>query len=397
MKNFVADRMKNVRESVIRNISEAAAKRPSIISLANGNPSAEIFPAKKLASIAQKVLSENPVMAHYGFTLGYPALREALKGRLASKYKIDFTRNELAIVSGGTQGCDIISRIFINEGDAIITEEPSYGSFFNDFHAYGAKLIGVPVGEKGIDVDRVEFELKSNRNVKMIYTIPTFANPTGFTASMETREALYSLAHKYDVLIFEDDPYGELRYKGVPVSPIKSMDTDGRVLYLGSLSKTISPSFRLGYVVFDKAYEPVLNIAKQISEAGSNAPLQYVAAEYINSRDYDDHIAECCETYGRKGTLMMNNIREKMHPSIKTSSPEGGFFVMMFLPEGHSGVKFVWDAMDRGVACVPGSGFMIDQEAPNRMVRLCYSTPTDDEINRGMAILGQLSHEVLDK
>ena len=396
MKNFIADRMKNVRPSIIRKFAEAAM-RPGIISFANGNPSAEIFQAEKLAAIAQKVLSENPAMAHYGFTLGHKALRDALKERLASKFKIDFTNNELAIVSGGTQGCDILSRIFLNEGDAIITEEPSYAPFFNDFYAFGAKLIGVPVGEKGIDVNRVEFELKSNRNVKMIYTIPTFANPTGFTANMETREALYSLAQKYDVLIFEDDPYSELRYKGAPVLPIKSLDTDGRVLYLGSLSKTISPSFRLGYVVFDKAYEPVFTIAKQISEAGSNLPLQYVAAEYINSSDYDDHIAECCETYGKKSALMMNNIREKMHPGVKTSSPEGGFFVMMFFPKGFDAVKFVWNAIDRGVSCVPGLGFMIDQDAPNSAVRLCYSTPTDDEINRGMTILGQLSHEMLGK
>ena len=394
MKNYFADRMKNVRASVIRQFAEAAL-RPGIISFANGNPSVEVFPAEKLTQIAQKTISGEMDLAHYGRSLGHVPLIETLKRRLASKFEIDFAKNELAIVSGGSQACDVLSRIFINEGDVVITEEPSYASFFNGFRFAGAKLIGVPVGEKGIDVEKVEFELKSNSNVKMIYTIPTFANPTGFTACVETRKNLYSLAQKYDVLILEDDPYGELRYKGTPVPPIKSMDTEGRVFYAGSLSKTISPSFRLGYVVFDKAYAAAVAVAKQIADAHSNLPLQYIAAEYINDYDYDGHIAECCEVYGRKSALMADNIRKKMHPGIRISSPEGGLFMMMFLPEGCDSAKFAWEAMDRGVACVPGSGFMLDQDAPNSAIRLCYSTPTDDEINKGTDILGELSHNWL--
>jgi len=321
-------------------------------------------------------------------------LVETLKKRLTSNFGIDFTNNELVIVSGATQACDILSKIFLQDGDTVITEAPSYGSYFNIFRSYGANLAGVAVDENGMDFNSLEELLKSDPNVKVIYTIPTFQNPTGFTAGLEARKSLYEMARRYDVLILEDDPYSELRYAGAAVPAIKTMDRDGRVFYVGSLSKVMMPSVRIGYIVCDKAYVPLINVAKQITDVHSNSLGQYVAERYMNTCGYDAHIAHCCEIYRRKSGLMQTRLKERMHPSVRVSSPEGGLFMMMFLPERCDSMQFARSALDRGVACVPGSAFMIDQQVQTNMIRLCYSFSTVDEIEKGVDILGRLSFEL---
>lgn len=397
MKNKIASRMKGLSGSVIRAIVDAAAQ-PGVISFANGNPSSETFPVKELAEIASRCLIENPVkVLQYGTAHGYTPLIDVLKKRLADKSGIDFEKNDLTIVSGATQGCDLVSKIFLNENDAIITEEPSYASCFNIFRAYGALLLGVKINEDGICIEELKELLSKRPDTKMIYTIPTFANPTGATADMKKRKELYSLAREYDVLVLEDDPYSELRYKGEPTFPIKSFDTDGRVFYLGSLSKVISPSFRLGFIVYEKAYKPQFNIAKQITDVHSNLLAQHIAYNYITSCDYDGHIASCCATYGQRCSLMLDLLKKHLHPSIRLSSPEGGLFITMFLPDGYNSAEFAKKALEKGVACVPDSGFMIDPHKSGNMVRLCYSSASSSEVEEGVKILGHLSNELFGK
>ncbi|MBQ9420611.1 MAG: PLP-dependent aminotransferase family protein, partial [Lachnospiraceae bacterium] len=238
----VAERMKHIKGSVIRQFAEAALK-PGLISFANGNPSPVTFPVEDMKRFYQEALDtgDNKLFT-YGSIVGYPPLVQALKERLAAKYGFDFEKNDLFIVSGGTQAVDIVSKLWISKGDGVIVEEPSYSSCYNIFLAYEAKLLGVGIDESGIDTDAVEEILKTHPEVRMIYTISSFQNPTGYTAVQEKREKLYALACKYDKVILEDDPYTELRFSGESVNPIKSLDLAGRVFYTSSLSKVICPS-----------------------------------------------------------------------------------------------------------------------------------------------------------
>ncbi|MDO5115476.1 MAG: PLP-dependent aminotransferase family protein [Synergistaceae bacterium] len=394
MKNKIAKRMEGLKGSVIRAIVDAANK-PGIISFANGNPSSETFPIKELAAISSQCLADDCVkVLQYGTAHGYAPLIEILKERLSVKFNLDFKNNALTIVSGATQACDLISKIFLDENDLVITEEPSYASCFNIFRIYGAGLKGVKINEDGIDINELSILLAQEKGVKMLYTIPSFANPTGATASMEKRKELYALAQKHDFFIFEDDPYSELRYHGDPVFPIKSLDIDGRVFYVGSLSKVIAPSMRIGFVVYDKSYMPLFNIAKQTTDVHSNLLAQHIAYNYIAHYNFEKHISFCRQVYRQRCSFMSELLRKHLHPSVELSSPDGGLFIMMLLPSGYDSVEFAMKALDRGVACVPDSGFMIDPDKSSNMVRLCYSTATQKEIEAGVKILGALSYEL---
>lgn len=395
----ISDKMQVVRGSVIRQMAEAAAKRRGgAISFANGNPSSDSFPVADFARFTAEAFATDPdAVLQYGLSQGYPPLIEDLKERLSSKWGIDFERNDLTIVSGGQQVCDFAAKVLLNEGDAVITEEPSFSSCYNTFRAYGAKLVGVPMQEDGMDIEKLAAALEAHPEARMIYVIPTFQNPTGFSTSAEKRAQIYALAEKYNVAIFEDDPYCEIRFEGEDILPIKAMDRAGLVVYAGSFSKTMAPAFRLGFAVFDKALTTRMIVSKQTTDVHSSLLFQQVTHRCMTECDFEGHLDDCRRIYRRKGQLMYSELRRKLHPSVRISRPQGGLFMMLFLPEGMDSLPFVWEALERGVVCVPGSGFMIDQDAPNNGVRLCYSTATEEEIVEGTDILGKLSYEWLEK
>ena len=392
----VAERMKHIKGSVIRQFAEAALK-PGLISFANGNPSPVTFPVEDMKRFYQEALDtgDNKLFT-YGSIVGYPPLVQALKERLAAKYGFDFEKNDLFIVSGGTQAVDIVSKLWISKGDGVIVEEPSYSSCYNIFLAYEAKLLGVGIDESGIDTDAVEEILKTHPEVRMIYTISSFQNPTGYTAVQEKREKLYALACKYDKVILEDDPYTELRFSGESVNPIKSLDLAGRVFYTSSLSKVICPSFRLGYLVAPKEYSRYINISKQVTDIHCNTLAQYVAWGIMTKTDYEAHITAAQEEYRKRSALIAETLKRTMHPSCKLSSPNGGLFIMMFLPDCIDAVDFTWKGIERGVVCVPGSGFMIDGDKPSHSIRMCYSTAPIEDISRGAEIVGRLTWDMIE-
>ena len=395
----ISNKMQVVRGSVIREMAEAAAKRRGgAISFANGNPSSDSFPVRDFARFAADAFATDPdAVLQYGLSQGYTPLIEDLKQRLSSKWGIDFEKNDLIIVSGGQQACDFASKVLLNEGDVVITEEPSFSSCYNTFRAYGAKLVGVPMQEDGMDMEKLAAALEAYPEARMIYVIPSFQNPTGFSTSMKKREQIYAFAEKYNVAIFEDDPYCEIRFEGEDIKPIKSIDKAGVVVYAGSFSKTMAPAFRLGFVVFDKSLTTHMIVSKQTTDVHSSLLFQHVTHRCMTECDFEGHLNDCRSIYRRKGRLMYSELQKKLHPSVKLSRPEGGLFMMMFLPEGVNSLPFMWEALNRGVVCVPGSGFMIDQDAPNNGIRLCYSTATEEEIIDGTDILGKLSYEWLEK
>lgn len=393
MQYEISSRMSGVHGSAIRELFKLGTD-PNMISFGGGNPSAETFPIPEIAEIVSDVLKNAPVsVLQYGLSEGYTPLRETMKAYLARTQGIDFEKNELFIVSGGQQCADLTTKVLVNEGDVILTEEPAFVGCLNTFRSYGAKLVGVPMQQDGMDTDALEAALKANPNAKLLYTIPSFQNPTGITTTLEKRKKVYELACKYNIAILEDNPYGELRFAGEDVPTIKSMDTEGRVLYAGSFSKVMAPAFRLGFLVFDKSLTMPLTVAKQTTDVHSNVLFQYVCNEYMTRYDFAAHLESARRVYCDKCQLMLDTMRRTFHPAVTFTQPEGGLFVMAFLPEGMDAQPFVREAINRGVLCVPGSAFLADESRVSNGLRLNYSTPADEQIVKGIEILGKLTHE----
>ena len=374
------------------------ANDPSMIAFGGGNPSSETFPVEEITAITRQVLENNPVsVLQYGLSEGYTPLRETLKSHLLRTQGIDFKNNEVYIVSGGQQAADLTAKVLLNEGDVVITEDPSFVGCLNTFRSYNAKLVGVPMQPDGMDIDALKKALSQNPKAKIIYTIPSFQNPTGFTTCVEKRKAIYELAQQYNVVIFEDNPYGEIRFSGEDIPCIKSLDTDGRVIYAGSFSKTMAPAFRLGFLVFDSALTSRITVAKQCTDVHSTLLFQYICNEYMTRYDYDGHINLTRALYRKKSTLMLDEMERYFHPLVRFNRPEGGLFVMAFLPEGNDSFPFVQESIKRKVACVPGVAFSVDQSLPSTGFRMNYSTPSEENIKKGIEILGGLTHEWLSK
>ncbi|MDE5991993.1 MAG: PLP-dependent aminotransferase family protein, partial [Oscillospiraceae bacterium] len=243
-----SNKVTGLKASAIREILKFTAF-PDVISFAAGNPAPEAFPADAVKEITERILTENPVAAlQYSITEGYTPLRDTLKKRLASQNSYNGDIDDLIITSGGQQGNELSCKVFLNEGDTLICESPSFIGSLNSFKSYNVNLVGVEMDDEGIDLEKLEAAIKSNPNVKVIYLIPNFQNPTGKCMSFARRKEVYELAKKYDVMILEDNPYGEIRFEGENIPSIKSLDTDGRVIYVGSFSKVLAPGIRVGFV-----------------------------------------------------------------------------------------------------------------------------------------------------
>ena len=397
MEYTISNRMSSLRGSAIREIFKYAAD-PSVISLAGGNPAPELFPHEALADIAAEVLREQPVTAlQYGITEGYVPLRDAIKARLKRVENIGGEDDELIVVSGGQQGIELATKCLVNEGDVVIVEQPSFIGATNAFRSYGARLVGVPVKNDGMDLDALEDALKNNKNVRFIYTIPTFQNPMGVTMSMEKRKRLYEIAKKNGVLILEDNPYGELTFDGVKMPTIKSMDTDGIVMYSGSFSKILAPGLRLGFLCAPKAIIQKVVIAKQVSDVHTPMLPQLLATEYMKRYDLDALIAEMRKTYAHKCATMLGAMDEFFPADITYTRPGGGLFIWCDLGHDLDTLALSKEAIAEKVVYVPGNTFMVDMDQKCTALRLNYSTMSDEKIVEGIRRLGKVFNKALNK
>ncbi len=393
--NLISDRMKGVKASAVREIFKVTGQ-PGVISLAGGNPAPESFPVEEIKKIAAQILENEPVAAlQYGVSEGFPLLRELVKKRLLEKFGIGKDTDDLIIVSGAQQGADLATKALINEGDGVVCEEPSFIGCLNTFRTYNAKLYGVPMNSDGMDVDKLEQVLKENKNIKMIYTIPTFQNPSGITSSLAVRKRMLELAVQYNVVILEDNPYGELRFAGEDVPAIKSMDTTGNVIYIGSFSKVFAPGVRLAYMMFDKGIAEKIVVGKQATDVHTNNLSQMLAAYYMRDYDMDVAIEKSRKLYQHRCNYMLECMDRYFPDGVTYTRPEGGIFIWVTLPEGMDSSALFKEAVEQKVAFVPGNAFMTDLDKPCNAFRLNYSTMPDDKIEQGIKLLGELLKQKL--
>lgn len=396
MEYSFSNKVANLKASAIREILKFTAF-PDVISFAAGNPAPEAFPAEEVKEITARVLAENPVAAlQYSITEGYTPLRDTLKKRLASQSCYNGDIDDLIITSGGQQGNELSCKVFLNEGDTLICESPSFIGSINSFKSYNVNLVGVEMDSEGICLEKLEKAVKNNKNVKIIYLIPNFQNPTGKCMSFERRKAVYELARKYDVMILEDNPYGEIRFAGEHIPSIKSLDTDGRVIYVGSFSKILAPGIRVGFVSAPKAVIQKIVVCKQVSDVHTNILAQIIADEFLNKYDIDAHLEKIRAIYRSKCGLMLSEIDKNFSKKISVTRPQGGLFIWATLPEGCDMMGFCKKAVEAKVAVVPGTAFTIHETDPISSFRLNFSTPTDEQLVKGCEILGKMSKEMFD-
>lgn len=334
--------------------------------------------------------NESSKALQYGISEGYAPLREAISKRMKAKFNCGADFDELLIVSGGQQGIELATKVLCNEGDTVICENPSFIGATNAFRSYNVNLVGVELEKDGINVEKLEHALKTEKNVKILYLIPTFQNPMGITTSLEKRKAVYALAKKYGVMIIEDNPYGDLRFEGDEVPTIKSMDTDGLVIYCGSFSKILSAGIRVGFAIAPKEVSQKMVVAKQVSDVHTNLFFQMVAHHYMTEYDLEKHIEKIRALYRRKSQLMISSLEKAFDGKAEFTHPQGGLFLWGTLPGSVKMLDFCKKASAQKVAVVPGIAFCTSPDDYCNSIRLNYSTPSDEQIVKGAEILGKV-------
>lgn len=385
-----SNKMEDLKPSAIREIFKSLSD-PLMISFAAGNPSPLSFPSEDLAQLSADIFADSNLIItalQYSVTEGYPLLRNTVASRLKEKFNIGCDYDTTVITSGGQQAIELACKVLCNEGDAVICEDPSFIGALNAFRSCGANTVGVKLDEDGMNIEALEETIKNTPNAKMIYVIPTFHNPTGFTTSWEKRVKIYELAKKYNIIIFEDNPYGELRFSGDEIPPIKTMDTEGLVIYCSSFSKILSAGMRIGYVCAHDAIIQKMVVAKQSEDVHTNIFFQILCYKYMTEKNLDGHISKIKELYKQKCSLMVKCLEENLPKEIKFSRPDGGLFIWCTLPDSIDSKSLIKNLLEAKVAVVPGATFNCNVSDPSQCFRLNYSTPSDEQIITGIKIIG---------
>ena len=386
--------------SIIRELLKKYPGKAGTISLTAGRPHPDSFPIEVIKKLANEVLEKYGGDAlQYGPTPGYSGLMEQLKKFMEERYKIDFSNDSILITTGSAQVIDLTATVFLNPGDVVIVEKPTYVNAVDTFAPYGAEFVQVPIDDEGMRVDMLEDTLKKlkeeGKTVKVVYTVPTFQNPAGVTMSEERRKHLLELANEYDFLIFEDDPYHELNYsEKEPPLPIKHWDSEGRVIYSGSFSKILSPGFRVGWVVADPQIIRKFEIVKQRRDLHTSSFCQYIAAEYIKGGYLKEQIPKIRALYKPKLKAMLDALEEYMPGGFNWTKPTGGMFVWIIGPSELNTTSMLERAVENGVVYVPGEAFYPDRSVKNTM-RVNFSYPSEEEIVEGIKRLSKTCKEEL--
>lgn len=386
MSLILADRMSRMPPSAVREILKVA-ERPDILSFAGGLPAPELFPAEAIAQAVSDVCRQNAAAAlQYSTTEGYTPLREWIVARLRGQ-GIDATLENTLITSGSQQGIDLAGRVLLNAGDRIAVEDPSYLAALQAFGAYETEFVCIPSDDDGMQVDVLERE--AVRGLKAIYVVPNFQNPKGTTLSLQRRHRLVAIAKKHNIAIIEDDPYGELRFRGEALPSLASLDDTGVVIRLGSFSKTLAPGLRIGFATGPRDAIRAMTIAKQAADLHTGSLVQRAAARLLETFDFEGHLAKLRVAYGSRADAMLVALDKEMPSGASWTRPTGGMFIWLALPKGLAALDLFPAAIEEKVAFVPGNGFFAGEKQPQFM-RLNYSNCTEAKIGIGMERLGRV-------
>lgn len=389
----LANRMDNVKPSAIRELLKFASD-PKVISFGGGFPDPDIFPLDKLEGVFATVISKYGKSAlQYTSSEGILPLREKLVVRMKTA-GINCAVDNLIIIQGGQQGLDFMAKAFINKGDVIIVERPTFLGALIAFNPYEPQYKCVGTDDDGMDMNELEQILKTTKNVKFIYTVPEFQNPTGKTMPLERRKRLIELANKYDVMILEDSPYREIRFEGDAIPPIKSFDTENRVVYLGSFSKILCPGIRLGWLIADRSLAARFTQLKAAADTQNSTVNMYAVNTFMETYDIDAHIKVIRNAYREKRDIMLGAIEEYFPKSVSYTTPEGGLFTWLTLPEGQNAAIIMVERLlpEANVAYVPGDGFFPVEPETNH-ARVNYSCMSGDKIKFGIKRMGEIFYD----
>ena len=380
-----AKRTELLKGSEIRELLKVATQ-PDMISFAGGMPAPELFPVEEMRESAKIVLRENGRAAmQYSSTEGHPPLREQICRMMKRRTGLDAMPDEILITAGSQQGLDFAARTFLDPGDVILLETPSYVGAVNAFRVCEPVFMGVETDEEGMVLEDLERILKTTERVKLIYVIPNFQNPTGRTWSLQRRKGFMELIEKYEIPVIEDNPYGDLIFEGKMLPTLKSMDPKGLVIYLGSFSKILCPGYRLGWTYARPDILSKFNFMEQAASLQASTIGQMEVAKYLELYDIDKHIEEICELYGKRCKLMMKLLDEHLPKGCSHTNPRGGLFTWVVLPEGMNAKELQLETLKHKVAFVPGGGFFPNGGHDNT-VRLNYSCMPEDKIEEGIKI-----------
>lgn len=391
----LARRMDKLKSSEIREILKVT-QQPDIISFAGGLPAPELFPIEELSVCQSRVLKESGAQAlQYSTTEGYWPLRERIATRMNKTVGTSITMGNVLITHGSQQVLDLAGKVFLDEGDVVLCESPTYLAALSAFKSYGCSFKEITTDEHGMLMDDLQDALKTTPNCKLIYVIPDFQNPTGKTWSIERRQKLAALAAQYNVAVLEDNPYGELRYEGEPLPSVKSFDTHNVVLYAGSFSKILCPGYRLGWVAGEKELIKKFVLAKQGTDLQCNTLCQMVICDFLNNYDMDKHIATIKETYGKRRDCLLASLDEYMPQGVTYVRPKGGLFSWMELPEHMDATAILKKSLEQKVAFVPGESFFPVSGKKNTL-RLNFSSMPETRIIDGVQRLAMVIREAME-
>jgi 2-aminoadipate transaminase len=390
-----AARTRGMKSSAMRDLMAVIA-RPEVISLAGGLPDTSAFPTETFAAITQRIARENAAAAlQYGPTEGTARARECIAEVMAAE-GIRCDPGDMIVTSGGQQVIDLVTRALIDPGDVIVAEAPTYPGAVPSFSSFQADVVQIEVDADGMRVDLLEETLdaleREGRTPKFIYTIPTFQNPSGVTMSLERRRRLVEIAHRRELLVLEDNPYGLLRYEGTPMPTLRELDGGLYVMYLGTFSKILSPGIRLGWVLAPAPVLHQINMGKQAADLCSSTLSQLMVQAYFEEARWRDYVETVKESYRARRDTMLDALAEHFPRQAEWTRPQGGLFVWATLPDFIDTTDLLARALRENVAFVPGAAAFLDGRGHNSM-RLNFSAVDEDEIREGIRRIGKIVAE----
>ena len=381
-----ADRMKMIKASGIRSVQKKIAGKVNVVSFAAGLPDGSLFPINELRMLTDQILKDNGEAAlQYGMTKGYQPLIELISDRMNVKENVLCDPENIIITTGSQQGLAMSAMAFVDEGDIVLAENPTYLGGINACRPYGCSFMGVDTDRDGIVIEDLKNKLEKHPQISMIYVIPNFQNPTGKSWSLERRKAFMEAIKDYDIVVVEDNPYGELRFSGEDLPSLKALDTQGKVIYLGSFSKILCPGLRVAWICAEKDIIEKFELLKQGIDLQSNELAQMQVYSYMKNCDIEEHIVHIREVYKTRCYYMLSEVEKNLGNLMNFTKPDGGMFIWGELKEDQDAGMLLDEAIREGVAYIPGEYFYANEESSRKnTMRLNFTLLNKDQISIGV-------------